>query len=391
MISPEIGLETNIIENHENSSTVMNINIYLADQNPHRDRTIGVTTYTKGILKGLLNREAVKIYQISTRSSYMFKEQQFTGIVLPWRSDNRILRLFTDNMHPYFVNNIKPDVWFYPKGYLPRFFVHKQPVIGTVHDTIIQHYADNYPNERSQLDYKYWLSAMRHSIKNFDHIITVSQTARKQIENFCFRYDITPPGITVSYETVCLPTDIKYGHGKKDYICHFASKAPHKKTEKVIQLWLDFVKNNKKNAPAYLYLLGRGASEFRKYENTGLVKCAKNMDHTTIYETIGSSRALIMGSEIEGFGLPVLEAYLVRTPACFIKDTACHEIVSPYTNKGSFSLYGEPSFDSALKEVLTMSEGEVSEISFNLQKAYSMEAVSAKIVECFEKVLTTRS
>ena len=50
------------------------------------------------------------------------------------------------------------------------------------------------------------------------------------------------------------------------------------------------------------------------------------------------ARALILPSEIEGFGLPALEAYYLGTPVCFVKALRWRKSSDVVTDKGGFSL-----------------------------------------------------
>ena len=177
----------------------MKVAVYLADQNPHRDRTRGITNYTHTLLSGLSQRPDISLETVISASSYSVVQNSIVNVRIPWRTDNNFLRIATDNGSPLFLEARKPDIVYYPKGYVSFIMRPRCPVVGTVHDTILQHYADHYPQERSALDFAYWIGLMKCSISTFDMILTDSYAARDQILTFCRRYKITAPVIRVTY------------------------------------------------------------------------------------------------------------------------------------------------------------------------------------------------
>ena len=99
-----------------------------------------------------------------------------------------------------------------------------------------------------------------------------------------------------------------------------------------------------------------------------------------------SARALILPSEIEGFGLPALEAYYLGTPVCFVRGTSVEEVLGVATCKGGFSLDQPESLFSALAEVMRMSPGEVRECGLKLREVYAAEKVVERMMAVFQQV-----
>ena len=69
----------------------MRVSFYLADQNPHRDRTRGVTVYTDGLLRALSSRPEVECSSFVSKSSYCPTVPQVRSVTLPFRTDHPIL------------------------------------------------------------------------------------------------------------------------------------------------------------------------------------------------------------------------------------------------------------------------------------------------------------
>ena len=99
-----------------------------------------------------------------------------------------------------------------------------------------------------------------------------------------------------------------------------------------------------------------------------------------------TARALILPSEIEGFGLPALEAYYLGTPVCFVNNTSVEEILGVATKKGGFTLESADSLFSALDEVMRMSPEDVRECGLILRDTYAAKKVTARMIAIFDEI-----
>ena len=98
------------------------------------------------------------------------------------------------------------------------------------------------------------------------------------------------------------------------------------------------------------------------------------------------ARALILPSEIEGFGLPALEAYYLGTPVCFVKGTSVEEVLGVATDRGGFSLDDPESLFSALEDVMAMPAEQVHACGLKLRQTYAAENVAERMLKVFEEV-----
>jgi glycosyltransferase involved in cell wall biosynthesis len=98
------------------------------------------------------------------------------------------------------------------------------------------------------------------------------------------------------------------------------------------------------------------------------------------------ARALILPSEIEGFGLPALEAYYLGTPVCYVKNTSVEEVLGVATHKGAFSLSSRESLFAALEEVMAMTSEEVRDCGLKLRESYATPVVTGKMIAAFQGV-----
>ncbi|MEJ8757041.1 glycosyltransferase [Pontibacter sp. H259] len=364
-----------------------NIAFYLADQNPHRDRSLGITSITKTLMGGLSDVPDFTLSQIVSESSFAFDDDRIQKHVLPWRTDNsKVNRLLTDNLHPLYLNNIPADIWLYPKGYLPYLTKPKGIVVGLMHDALLQHYADKYPHFRSKLDLAYWMNILKTSIRKCDYVLTVSESAKKQLTDVCDRYNIPRPVIHVTYEASEFE-DMEPSNftDKGDYVIHLASEQPHKCTLPLLTFWKQ-LSEKRKDLPA-LHLIGKICPESDKLVATmqGVVR-KSHLPEDVFIDEIRKARALLFPSELEGFGLPAIEAYFLNTPVVFVEGTSVAEIMEKDTKAGEFSLSSFDSFEHALDQVLSLTPEEIAASRAKLLDRFSKKRYVANVVQALTSI-----
>ncbi len=360
----------------------MRVGFYLADQNPQRDRTLGVTGYTDGLLRALQRHREIELAGLVSKGSFAptsLAQRQ----TLPFSTAGAIGRILSDNFHPA-VSHLQADVWHYPKGHLPVVRRFAAPCIGTVHDVILQHYADHYPGERPALAYTYWLGVLKRSIARFDSILTISQFSAQAIRKFCERHRLRCPPMEVTYEGFHVTRPPGTAAEKEDYVLHLASREPHKRTGTLLDFWRK-LSSHEVNLPK-LKLVGnlRPADARTAQANPRFELCGR-LPRPELETAIARARAVVLPSEIEGFGLPAVEAYALGTPVVFVAETAVAEILGPQT-PGSFQLESLESFHAALSEVLGLDAGTITQQAERLAQRYSWSACAEATVASYRKL-----
>ena len=365
----------------------MNIIAYLADQNPGNDRSYGISRMSYLVLEALQTAGNLRIEAIISRTSQMAPESVKAVRVLPWGTRMKWMRLLTDHLHPLCrIRHSDRNIYYFPKGYLPLLSSFCKPSVVTIHDTIIQYDEDHYPDWRKSWEYAYWALVLKHTLRKANRILTVSESSKSQIQAFMKRHRIPDKEITVTYEPCIyerVPQPIR--PEKQNHVIHLASCEPHKRTAHLI-LWWREAENAGRELPA-LHLIGNVPPEVE-----GLLASSRTivkrpfLDDTALQAAYLQARALILPSEIEGFGLPALEGYYLGTPVCFVKGTSVEEVLSPATEKGGFSLGDTESFFSALDTVLNMSAEEIHACGMKLRQTYAGEIVVANMMRIFEEV-----
>ncbi|NEM99189.1 glycosyltransferase [Pontibacter burrus] len=364
-----------------------NLTFYLADQNPHRDRSLGITNITKTLMGGLAQLPNYSLSQVVSESSFAFEDDRIKKHTLPWRTDNsKVNRLLTDNLHPLFLKKIPADIWLYPKGYLPFLSKPDGVVVGLMHDALLLHYADKYPHFRSRLDLAYWLNILKTSLRKCDYVLTVSESAKKQLTDVCERYNIAQPKIFVTYEASDFESlEPSNFTDKGNYVIHLASEQPHKCTLPLLKFWKQLSETDK-NLPD-LHLIGKICPESEKLVTAipGVVR-KSHLPEEVFVDEIRKARALLFPSESEGFGLPAIESYFLNTPVVYVEGTSVAEIMEKDTKAGEFSLSSFESFKKALNDVLNLTPEEIAESRAKLLDRFSKRRYLANVDQALASI-----
>ena len=363
--------------------------VYLADQNPRHDRSLGISRMTEVLLETMARRGDIDLHTVASLSSLQGPEARERVSMLPWSTRSKTMRLLTDHIYPLLSNSSKErDLWYFPKGFLPRFKPRGAPSVVTVHDTIIEHHSDKYPHWRRKPEYAYWAHMLRHTLRHADAVLTVSEHSREMIRAFMKRHGLPEKEILVTYEP-CLYERFEQPDNppKGDYALHLSSREPHKRSRDLIKWWAERSQNDP--ALPVLELVGKIPPECadlvasRRCFRTHPFLCDKRLR-----EVITGARALILPSEIEGFGLPAIEAYYLGTPVCFTKGTSIEEIIEESTSLGGFDLHAPESLWLALEDVLAMPATEVRRIGLELRERFAAEKIVSRMTDSFRKAST---
>jgi len=366
-------------------SRSLRIQVYLADQNPGYDRSFGISRMSHMVLSSLQGRRNSSIEVVASSTSQQGPDNITTTRLIPWGTRKKWVRLLTDHLHPYFIRpSPEPDIFYYPKGYLPLGNAFCEPSVVTIHDTIIQYYEDRYPAWRASWEYAYWARVLKHTLRHATRIMTVSEFSKSQITAFMKRHGLPEKEIAVTYEPCAYESFPQPGSVAKDNtVIHLASVEPHKRTAHLIDWWLK-AEEERSDLPE-LHLIGSVTAGL-----LGLIEASRTISIRPFLEddmlrvAYSSARAVLLPSEIEGFGLPALEAYYLGTPVCFVEGTSVEEILSGATSKGSFSLEDRESFFAALDEVMAMGAAEVRDCGLSLRARFASESIADRILDVFE-------
>lgn len=373
---------------------VLRVRFYLADQNPQRDRTRGISVYTDRLLESLRALPELRLSALTSRSSFQPGPGHPEIVVhqLPFRTDGPCRRLVADHLHLALKglagarsdDGDTPDLWHFPKGFLPALQRPQVPVVGTVHDTILEHYATQHPKHRSAAANSYWLGLLARSLARFDLVLTDSEFSRRSIEAFCRARRIVCPRLEVTYLAARWDGK-KSSEALEDRVLHLVSPLPHKRSNTALEFWKK-LQSERRDLPT-LDLIGSTTAEQRvRIAALRGVRTSEAQAEDELKRRIANARALLLPSEIEGFGLPALEAYSLGTPVLYVTRTAVEEVLGEGT-PGGFELESFDSFRAALDEVLALGEDWIAEKSAALRDRYSWSACAKRTLRAYQGLL----
>lgn len=365
----------------------MKIGYYFADQNPHRDRTLGITNYSQELIDSILGISKTKIVTISSRSSASTNESE--NFILPWRTDHSLGRLAADHLHPLITRKQNVDLWHYPKGYLPVFPGRNAPIVTTIHDTILDYYQRNFSHTRSNLEWRYWIGLLKHSISASNLILTLSQSSKEQITSFAFAHDLPLPPIEVAYlgssKERYLQLNGNSEPAKRDHLVAFVSRLPHKGTSELLEHWTEWVSSQAHASKMTLKLVGSPPNEcMAQICGTSSIELLPFQTADALNELIRTSRGVIVPSLIEGFGLPVLESYYLSTPVMVVAGTACDEILDDPSL--AFRLGDQDSFNEVLNRLIETPREFITRKQLELFQKFSWRKVAERTLAAYGSV-----
>lgn len=351
---------------------------YCADQNTHRDRSRGLTHYTRELLIHLRDSGQVNLAALVSKSSFSVPEG-IEKIVLPFASDSPPGRLLADHLHPLFASRTQAEIWHYPKGFLPLGPQVKAKRVGSIADVMLQFEADNYPRARSRFAYNYWLRMLRHSIPRLDLILTLTEFSKQDILRLSDRYRIKAPPIVVA--SLGVTVGVRAGPSSKgDYVVHLASHLPHKKSGWLLSEWAAWCRS-RSDLPALLLIGTLDDEALGKLSELKNARLIGPLPRTELDNAMANARALILPSAIEGFGIPAVEAYHLGTPVAYVKGTAVEEVLGPGT-PGGFA-FESGSFRAAMTTVLELESSIVAAKSAELGERFTWEKTGRLTTEAY--------
>ena len=365
----------------------MKVCYYLCDQARTR-KSRGIWVYTNELITMLVKQNKLEISALTSLDGPRISGIE--NIVLPIKTGSIPARLLIDHIHPLALP--KADIYHYPKGFMPFYSPKSAPRIASILDTIGVHYYDNYRGKNiifKPFELEYWLAILSRTLKQADAVITISHKSAESLRHYCDVRGIKAPPVFVTHLASKFH-DIHSVAGsiKQDYVIHFASELPHKRTGWLLDVW-NFAQKSGKTLPE-LRLVGKlGQSLQLMAETSKGVVVLPHLDDDQLKQAIIGARALIYPSEIEGFGLPALEAYQLGTPAMYVAETSVDEImkVDGENVPGRFSLDYDD-FWRAFDDIMNVSVEELSRIQKEMCLSFSWSKTAEQTFAVYKQVLS---
>lgn len=223
-----------------------------------------------------------------------------------------------------FLNRDKPDIFFSPGHYAPRFS--PVPTVISIMDLAFLHFPE-YFTQKDLTQLKSWTS---YSVKKAKAIVTISESTKNDIIKL---YGIPGQMVRVVYlgikKTVTLTPHIytmqelqtKYGINK-DFVLFVGTLQPRKNIARLIEAFSELLKEKKyENSPLQLVIVGKKGWQYdeilaspKKYGVEDRVKFLDFVPDEELVMLYKNALCFAWPSLYEGFGLPILEAMKMGCP-----------------------------------------------------------------------------
>lgn len=321
-------------------------------------KRVGIGEYSFQLLKNLKELPTIntkfRIYLKSNPLSDMPKENA------NW--EYRILKpgkLWTQWRLPLdlFLHGPKPDVFFSPSHYAPRFS--PAPSIISVMDLSYLYFPELF-NERDLYQLKNWTA---YSVKKAKKILTISNSSKNDIireyKIASGKVNVTMPGIretrTLEPEIYAM-NQLKMKYGLTDnFILFVGTLQPRKNIVRLIEAFAQVRKELKTPKDLELVIVGKKGWLYEEILETpgklGIekrVKFLEDVDDSELTPLYSHALCFVLPSLYEGFGLPVLEAMQQGCPVITSNVSSLPEA------GGDACLYVDPEDSNDIAEKIKM-------------------------------------
>ncbi len=333
------------------------------------DKLAGIAWFTLETLKRITNEHKdVQFYFVFDRkfSDEFIFSNNIEPLVLSPPTRHPVLWYFWfEHRLPQLINKIKPDLFLSPDGYLS--LKAKVRSLLVIHDINFHHYPNDFPLS-SNLFYNYFVPKYA---QKATRLASVSEFSKADIHK---HYGIAKEKIDVvynGYNSVYKPiSDIEKQRVKlhytkgRDFFIFVGSLSPRKNIENMMLAYQYFIDNSDKIVD--LVIVGDNLFMTKSIKKTWQNLRNKDNIHFTgrlapdeISELTASAIALVLVSKLEGFGIPVIEAFACKTPVIVSNVSSLPEIaedaaiyVNPFSVKSIGNAFLKMSNDEQLRKKL---------------------------------------
>lgn len=367
------------------------IALYCLDQDKTSTSSRGICNYTRQIIKAMSKLDYpgfnVELWVSSANVEFLVPQ------VLPsWMTVQIAKGNYGRGFIRIFADQILAAIWpvlrrvsavHFPKGWIPFWWPSNIPRIATIHDTIVFHYLDHYP-DHSLRKMKYFANCTKFTLKKAAKILTVSNSSLNNLVELIpssqNRLSLTVEGVGIDLD------EFPYHRVKKeDQVLIIGSTLPHKATATTVNLISKWRRT--KDVETYIKVVGLESypSSWTSTPDLDGFSFVGKLSDDALASEIAKSRALVILSEIEGFGLPALEAYALGTPVVYHNTSSLKEILVGLP--GGWNGGGENEFNTAMNEVLELGEYQIEEIRQLLLDKYNWTLGVEQILSNYRNVL----
>lgn len=299
----------------------------LADQHFQRAKSVGILNVSLGLLRGLMRAPEIARLHLLAHPSLPLPSPVPPSVTvrhcrLPTRG--RLGRLLWDQWAVYSAARDAGLPWlFLPKGFASFWRACPVRLAAYVHDTIPLYYREHYPRAYPRGEAWYFSRCFHATLRQAAVIFTNTEFTRQCVLQAAQNLPCSPPRVVVAGIGFEEPP-ARLGHAD-NRILFLASPWPHKLTPRAV----DFLERWRAQEDF------RGTIEVVGRLPQGLVlppspvwQLHDRLPEPVFRDLLGRSRVLVYFSEIEGFGMPPVEAVLAGVTPVYSNIPAHREVMA---------------------------------------------------------------
>jgi glycosyltransferase involved in cell wall biosynthesis len=251
---------------------------------------------------------------------------------------------------PCLLHQWKTDIFLAPYNTAPLVLPKRTKLILVLHDLILLERFGT-PNLRRKIDNEFRRFLIPKAVSRAHTVLTVSSYSRQQIVRHfpSARVQIIPCSIARSW---FVGKDLWRPNERENCILATTANVPHKNPHRALKAYAAFVGQSDRSIVPHLRLVGLSDSvqEFRRcaemLQIADLVHIEPYLSESQLQDLYRRSRAVLVPSLMEGFGIPVLEAMASGTPVIASNATSLPEV------GGAAAAYFDPTDVAAMAATL---------------------------------------
>jgi glycosyltransferase involved in cell wall biosynthesis len=368
---------------------VKNVLFYALDQDRETTATLGVFHYTRRLLQAMAAEPdpgfRVTIVASAANRADLAPDPLpawMTVLAVAGRYHVGLRRLWGDHAFgPFLILRSRADLVHYPKGWLPVLRPARVGILATLHDAIVCDYPARYPGHLPAHRQLYFQRAVLRALHHCDRIITVSDYSRTRFATLC---PAAAARIAVIGEGPAIEPPPGPPSLPREGVLVLGSRMPHKATRQTLALLDDFARQR---TPLRVVVTGLSAwpPDWGSPPRHLRTEWVGRIPDGSLAARLRGARALVFLSELEGFGLPLLDAYAAETPVCYRNATSLKEVMRG--EPGGWNGEDAVGFEKALDETLALSADAVRGIRDRLLARYSWPAAAKQTLQVYREEL----
>ncbi|MEW6607486.1 MAG: glycosyltransferase family 1 protein [bacterium] len=290
----------------------------------------GIVTYFRNLLKNLLEidkqNEYILFVSQENRGLFMFDKDRIQEVLCPIKGSLKLLRVFWEQLIlPFQIKQYNLDLFFSP-GHTFSVFC-SPPIVMTIHDTYYTYYPENVP----KIELFIWHILMGFSVRKANKIITVSESAKRDILE---AFKTEEEKVSVIYEAVeeCFHPyynkdeieRVKQKYGLKKYLLSVAIMRSNKNIARLLEAFN--ILKTQYQIEHQLVLVGTVRQPFKDLKQKDVILTGYVPQDELPLLYCGAS-LFVYPSFFEGFGLPALESMACGCPVAAANATSLPEVI----------------------------------------------------------------